>query len=125
MQFDSVFNIIKIMNKILIITFIFNIFFYVTSAQSEVIYYSTDSLKIACFEKTNTEIEDYAEGICFGYIRAKIETLFFEDRLCQNLLNREDDLDKYVDIVMSNLSFANDRDYPMDFIQDILSKQFC
>ena len=125
MQFYSVFTMLIIMKKILIITFIFNIFFYVTSVQSEVIYYSTDSLKIACFEKKNTEIEDYAEGLCFGYIRAIIETLFLEDRLCQNLLNREDGLDKYIDIVMSNLSFANDRDYPMDFIQDILSKQFC
>ena len=55
-------------------------FFISNHVLSERIYYSTGSLKLACIESKDSDIEDYAEGICFGYIRANIETLFTESR---------------------------------------------
>ena len=111
--------------KKFILIIIVNLSCFVTSAQSERIHYSTDSLKVACFEKQDTDISDYADGVCFGYIRAKIETLFIEKRFCQNLFNRENSIDDYVDIIKANLRLLSTKEVPLIFIHDTLSKQFC
>ena len=112
------------MNKIFIIFYLF-IFLFSKTVLSEQIFYTTGSLKLACIESAGTEVANYADGICFGYTRANIEFLFLEELVCQELLNRDDDFDDYVDLIIDNLKFADDNELPIVYIQDILLKYFC
>lgn len=106
---------------------LFLLLFFLMSNQvlSERIYYSTGSLKLACIESEDSDVSDYAEGICFGYIRANLETLFNQKLLCDSLLNRNDSLDDLTDLIISNLKFAKEKDVPIIFIHEILTSQFC
>jgi len=105
--------------KILLTLFV--LLFSSSVVQSDQIVYSTDSLKYLCIESD----EDYAEGICVGYIRAHIEILIIEKEFCQNFLNRKDDIDDLVEIIISNLKLYDNSTYPSMFIGETLSKQFC